>query len=82
MWETGRGAAELAGEMGLSQISDEGAVLEWVRQALAANPQAVADLKSGKGKAVGALVGAVMKFSKGKANPALVNKMIEQEVAR
>jgi aspartyl-tRNA(Asn)/glutamyl-tRNA(Gln) amidotransferase subunit B len=45
-----------------------------------ANAKAVEDLKSGKQAAIGAIVGAVMKLSKGKANPALVNKLIKEVV--
>jgi aspartyl-tRNA(Asn)/glutamyl-tRNA(Gln) amidotransferase subunit B len=80
MWETGKDPEGLVAELGLSQVSDEGAVLEWVRQALAANPKAAEDLKGGKDRAIGAIVGAVMKLSKGKANPALVNKLIKETV--
>jgi aspartyl-tRNA(Asn)/glutamyl-tRNA(Gln) amidotransferase subunit B len=80
MWETGRQPAELVSELGLSQVLDEGAVLEWVKKALADNPKAAEDLKGGKDRAIGAIVGAVMKLSKGKANPALVNKLIQETV--
>jgi len=80
MWETGKDPQALVSELGLAQVSDDGQVLEWVRQALAANPKAVSDLKGGKDAAIGSLVGAVMKLSRGKANPALVNKMIKEAV--
>lgn len=80
MWETGKDPEGLVAELGLSQVSDEGAVSQWVRQALAANPKAAEDLKGGKDRAIGAIVGAVMKLSKGKANPALVNKLIKETV--
>ena len=81
MWETGKPAEELVRELGLAQISDEGQVRQWVKDALAANPQAADDLKSGKERAIGSIVGAVMKLSKGKANPALVNRLIKETVA-
>ncbi len=80
MWETGKDPQALVSELGLSQVSDDGQILEWVRAAIAANPKAAADVKGGKDAAVGALVGAVMKLSKGKANPALVNKTIKEAV--
>ena len=80
MWETGKAPAALVDELGLSQVSDEGQVMAWVKQALAANPQAEADLRGGKDRAIGSIVGAVMKLSKGKANPALVNKLIKEAV--
>lgn len=80
MWETGKDPQALVAELGLSQVSDDAQVLEWVKAAVAANPKAAADLRSGKAAAIGALVGAVMKLSKGKANPALVNKFIKEAV--
>ncbi|MBI5883687.1 MAG: Asp-tRNA(Asn)/Glu-tRNA(Gln) amidotransferase subunit GatB [Elusimicrobia bacterium] len=73
-WDTGKAPEALVAELGLAQVSDEGQVREWVKAACSANAQAVADLKSGNGRAIGALVGAVMKLSKGKANPLLVNR--------
>jgi aspartyl-tRNA(Asn)/glutamyl-tRNA(Gln) amidotransferase subunit B len=80
MWETGKDPQSLVAELGLAQVSDDGAVRDWVKQALAANPKAAADLKGGKEAAIGSIVGAVMKLSKGKANPALVNKLIKEAV--
>jgi aspartyl-tRNA(Asn)/glutamyl-tRNA(Gln) amidotransferase subunit B len=52
-----------------------------VEQVIANNPQSVADYKAGKDKAVGFLVGQVMKETKGKANPGLVNKMIVEKLS-
>lgn len=60
----------------MAQISDEGAIREMCAAVLAANERAVADYKAGKAKALTSLVGQVMKASKGKANPALVNKLL------
>ena len=80
MWETGKDPKALVAELGLSQVSDDKQIMEWVRQALEANPKAAADLKSGKEAAIGSIVGGVMKLSKGKANPALVNKLIKEAV--
>ncbi len=80
MWETGKDPKALVAELGLSQVSDDKQVMEWVLQALAANPKAAADLKGGKDAAIGSIVGGVMKLSKGKANPALVNKLIKEAV--
>lgn len=80
MWETGRDPQALVSELGLAQVSDDKEVREWVRQALAANPKAAADLRGGKAAAIGAIVGAVMKLSRGKANPALVNTLIKEAV--
>ncbi|MNJ77805.1 Aspartyl/glutamyl-tRNA(Asn/Gln) amidotransferase subunit B [compost metagenome] len=58
------------------QISDEGAILAIVKEVVANNPASVQDYKAGKDKAIGFLVGQVMKQSKGKANPGLVNKLL------
>ncbi|TDF94179.1 Asp-tRNA(Asn)/Glu-tRNA(Gln) amidotransferase subunit GatB [Paenibacillus piri] len=76
MLETGKDPQTIVEEQGLVQISDEGAIKAVVEQIVAANPQSVADFKAGKDKAVGFLVGQVMKETKGKANPGLVNKLI------
>ena len=81
MWETGKDPQTLVSELGLAQVSDDKQILEWVRQALAANPKATADIKSGKDAAIGSIVGQVMKLSRGKANPALVNKLIKEAVS-
>ncbi|MDP3543988.1 MAG: Asp-tRNA(Asn)/Glu-tRNA(Gln) amidotransferase subunit GatB [Elusimicrobiota bacterium] len=80
MWETGKGPKALVDDLGLTQVSDDKQIMEWVKQALAANPKAAADLKGGKDAAIGSIVGGVMKLSKGKANPALVNKLIKEAV--
>ncbi|HEX4047057.1 MAG TPA: Asp-tRNA(Asn)/Glu-tRNA(Gln) amidotransferase subunit GatB [Elusimicrobiota bacterium] len=80
MWETGKDPKTLVAELGLSQVSDDKQIMEWVKLAVAANPKAAADVRGGKDAAVGAIVGAVMKLSKGKANPALVNKLIKEAV--
>jgi aspartyl-tRNA(Asn)/glutamyl-tRNA(Gln) amidotransferase subunit B len=76
MLETGKDPQTIVEEQGLVQISDEGAIKSVVEQVVANNPQSVADFKAGKDKAVGFLVGQVMKETKGKANPGLVNKLI------
>lgn len=76
MLETGKRPQQIVEEQGLVQISDEGAIKSIVEQVVADNPQSVADFRAGKEKAIGFLVGQVMKASKGKANPALANKLI------
>ncbi len=65
---------------GISLISDETIILDWVNQILSANPSTIDEYKSGHDRVLGYLVGQVMKLSKGKANPALVNKILLQEV--
>jgi aspartyl-tRNA(Asn)/glutamyl-tRNA(Gln) amidotransferase subunit B len=76
MIETGKAPQVIVEEQGLVQISDESAIQAVVERIVEANPQSVADFKAGKEKAVGFLVGQVMKETKGKANPGLVNKLI------
>lgn len=74
--ETGKSPQQIVEEQGLVQISDEGAILSIVDAVIAANPQSVEDFKNGKEKAIGFLVGQIMKETKGKANPGLVNKLL------
>jgi len=62
----------------LSTKADSGVLAEVVKKAIEANPKAVADVKAGKGKAAGAIVGFVMKEMKGKCDPAEVNRMVSE----
>jgi aspartyl-tRNA(Asn)/glutamyl-tRNA(Gln) amidotransferase subunit B len=80
MWESGKDAETIVKEQGLVQISDEGAIVAIVDGVIAANPQSVADFNAGKEKAIGFLVGQVMKQSKGRANPELVNKLLKERL--
>lgn len=76
MLQSGKRPQQIVEEQGLVQISDEGAIQAIVTEVVAANPQSVEDYRAGKDKAIGFLVGQVMKQSKGKANPGLVNKLL------
>ncbi|WP_088550054.1 Asp-tRNA(Asn)/Glu-tRNA(Gln) amidotransferase subunit GatB [Paenibacillus aquistagni] len=78
MLETGKAPQVIVEEKGLVQISDTGAIKEIVEKVVAANPQSVEDFRAGKDKAIGFLVGQVMKESKGKANPGLVNELLRE----
>lgn len=80
MLETGKGPAQIVEEQGLVQISDESALVAIVQTVLANSPQSVADYKAGNEKVVGFVVGQVMKETKGKANPGLVNKIIVEQL--
>lgn len=80
MWDTGKDAKVIVEEQGLVQISDEGAIEKMVIDAIEANPQSVEDFKNGKGKAIGFLVGQVMRASRGKANPGVVNKLLTKHL--
>jgi aspartyl-tRNA(Asn)/glutamyl-tRNA(Gln) amidotransferase subunit B len=70
----------LVKELGLEQISDEGAIVKIVEETLAENPQSVADYKAGKDRALGFLVGQIMKKSRGKANPEMVNNLLKEKM--
>lgn len=64
----------------LTQISDEGEITKIVEQVIKDNPKAAEDVKSGEMKAIGFLVGQVMKESKGKANPSLAQDLIKKQL--
>ena len=68
-------------EKGLKIVQDDGALEEVLKKVIADNPQAVADYKGGKERALGALVGQTMKAMKGKANPGAVNKKLREMLA-
>ncbi|MBM7572808.1 Asp-tRNA(Asn)/Glu-tRNA(Gln) amidotransferase subunit GatB [Aquibacillus albus] len=69
-------------EKGLVQISDEGQLKEIISGILAENEQSIIDYKNGKDKALGFLVGQVMKATKGQANPPMVNKILLEEIEK
>lgn len=71
---------DFATEKGYIQVSDEGEIAKIVAQVIKNNPQAAADVKAGETKAIGFLVGQVMKASKGKANPSLAQKLIKKQL--
>ena len=76
----GGDAETIAGAKNLLQESDEGAIATIVSQVLAANPKAADDVTKGEMKAIGFLVGQVMKLSQGKANPALAQQLIKKQL--
>lgn len=78
--KTGDDPQKIAETKNLLQVSDEGAIAEIVATVLAANEQAANDVKNGEMKAIGFLVGQVMKESKGKANPALAQQLIKKQL--
>jgi aspartyl-tRNA(Asn)/glutamyl-tRNA(Gln) amidotransferase subunit B len=71
---------QIAEQHGLMQVSDEAAIAEIVAKVLTDNPKAVDDIKAGEEKVIGFLVGQVMKASKGQANPALAQKLIQKQL--
>ncbi len=69
---------EIADKRGLAQVSDEGAIRDLCIEAMELAPKAVADYRNGNKKALTSLVGRVMKLSRGKANPGLVNALLTE----
>lgn len=82
MFHTGQDAATIVERRGLRQISDEGTIRQLVQKAIAANPEAVESYRKGKEKAIGALVGQIMKETRGKANPQLVNRLMLEALGK
>lgn len=80
MSTSGEPPETIAERKNLLQVSDEGAILEIVKQVLAENPKAAGDVQSGEMKAIGFLVGQVMKLSQGKANPAMATELIKKQL--
>lgn len=78
MYKTGKLPETIIEEKGLKQVSDTSAIEDFCKQAIQALPQAAEDVKNGEMKAIGALVGHVMKLSKGQANPQLVNQTLQK----
>jgi aspartyl-tRNA(Asn)/glutamyl-tRNA(Gln) amidotransferase subunit B len=80
MYDSGRSAQDIVQAEGLAQNSDADALLGYVRDAIAASPDAVEQLRKGRNNAFGFLVGHVMKASKGKANPKVVTELLKKEL--
>lgn len=80
MWKTGKDPEVIVKEKGLVQVSDPAALEKIIDEVLAANTQQVAGYKSGKTNLFGFFVGAVMKASKGQANPELVNQILQKKL--
>ncbi|MDP2936071.1 MAG: Asp-tRNA(Asn)/Glu-tRNA(Gln) amidotransferase GatCAB subunit B, partial [Dehalococcoidia bacterium] len=80
MFQTGRTAGEVVDAKGLTQISDEAQLETAADRAISANPQAVADYRAGKQQALAFLVGQIMKETRGRANPAMVNQFLKEKL--
>lgn len=78
----GKNPKQVVKEKGMKQMSDSTELLKLILDVLDQNPQSIEDFKNGKDRAVGYLVGQVMKASKGTANPAMTNQLIKQELAK
>jgi aspartyl-tRNA(Asn)/glutamyl-tRNA(Gln) amidotransferase subunit B len=80
MFASGRAAEEIVQAEGLAQTSDEGALLAIVKDVLAQNADAIAQVRAGRNNAFGFLVGQAMKASKGKGNPKVINELLRKEL--
>ncbi len=81
VWATGKSADTVIADKGLKQVSDSGALEAIVDEVIAGHPQEVAEYRGGKDKLMGFFVGQVMKASRGKANPGLVNQMLKERLS-
>lgn len=80
MWKEGGNPEEIVKAQGLVQISDTAELSKLVDEVVGKNPKAVEDFKAGKKKVVGALVGQIMKATKGKANPRVINELLNKKL--
>jgi aspartyl-tRNA(Asn)/glutamyl-tRNA(Gln) amidotransferase subunit B len=79
-FDTGKLPSAIVEETGSVQITDEDAIGMMVEQVLLENPQAVEDLRNGQDRAIGFLVGQIMRLTQGKASPDVVNKLIREKI--
>jgi len=82
MYKTGKEAEAVVQEQGLVQVADSGAIETIIDEVVKANPAQAAEYKSGKEKLFGFFVGQVMKASKGKANPDMVNQLLKKKLSK
>ena len=80
MFDTGEKAADIVQKKGLTQVSDTGAIEAAIDAVIAANPDKVAEYRSGKDKLFGFFMGQVMKATQGKANPAVVTEILKPKL--
>lgn len=81
MWKSGGDPERIVQEKKLVQVLDQNQIMKWVEEAIAQNQNAAEEFRNGKERAIGAIVGTVMKVSKGQANPEIVNKLIKEKLA-
>jgi len=80
MFESGKAPKTIVEEKGLLQNNNESEILDMVKKVINDNPKSVEDYKNGKKRAIGFIVGLVMKETKGKANPQIVNTLVNCEM--
>src|SRR6185436_4397158 len=81
MFEKGGEPDSIVTDLGLAQVSDEGAIEDAINKVIAENEKAVADFRAGQEKSFGFLVGQAMKELKGKGNPGMVNDLLRKKLA-
>ena len=81
MYKTGKNADTIVKEKGLVQVSDESEIEKAVDEALAKNPGEVERFRAGEEKLIGFFVGQIMKATKGKANPKIVNELLKKKLS-
>jgi aspartyl-tRNA(Asn)/glutamyl-tRNA(Gln) amidotransferase subunit B len=82
MYREGKSARAIVKDKGLIQISDEAEIAAIIEQVLKGNPEQVAKYKKGREQLLGFFVGQVMKKTKGKANPRLVNEILKRAIEK
>jgi aspartyl-tRNA(Asn)/glutamyl-tRNA(Gln) amidotransferase subunit B len=82
MFETGASPDEIVEKKGLRQVGDTATIEKWCEEAIKEMPKAVEEYHGGKERAIGSIVGLVMKKSQGKANPQLVNQILKKKLSR
>ncbi len=80
LYASGKEPGQIVKEKGLTQVSDEGALLAMIDEIIENNPAQVAQYRSGKEQVLGFFVGQVMKASEGKANPGKVNELLKKKL--
>jgi aspartyl-tRNA(Asn)/glutamyl-tRNA(Gln) amidotransferase subunit B len=80
MYKTGKSAKEIVDEKGLKQISDSGELEKMCKEVLDKYPEIVEDIRNGKDRAKGRLVGEVMKNTQGQANPKMVSDILDKYI--
>jgi len=82
LWESDATADDVIEKQGLKQITDTSAIEAMIDEVIAANPSQVAEYQGGKEKLLSFFVGAVMKASKGKANPGQLNQILREKLKK
>ena len=80
IWDQDKSVDDVIEHLGLKQISNENEIVDILNQVLQDNEAMVEEYKSGKDKAFNALIGQVMKASKGKANPGQVSQLLKEKL--